>query len=310
MGRFLLTRVLDMIPVLICVSIAAFLVIHLVPGDPARQLLGFSASPRAVAALDHRLGLDRPLPAQYWDFLSGAFHFDFGRSLQSRESVSELIARRAVPSLLLVAYTLVLTVVIAVPLATIAAVRRNGLVDQAIRMLTTITFVMPGFWLGLLLIEVVSLQLGLLPTSGYGDTPAEHLKSLTLPALTTALALAPLVLRQLRSSMIETLNAEYVEAARVRGLGPLRIMLKHVLRNSVISSVTLLGIIAGVLLSLNVIIENVFSIPGLGTLLVSAVDQRDFPIVQALTLVFGLAVVLASLLTDLFYAGLDPRVRL
>lgn len=310
MSRFLFTRILDMIPVVIGVSIAAFLVIHLVPGDPARALLGTHATPQAVKALDHRLGLDRPLPTQYWDFVSHAVRLDFGMPLRGSDSVATLIATKMVPSVLLIAYSLVLTVLIAVPLATIAAVRRGGILDQAIRMLTTITFVMPGFWLGLLLIEVVSLQLGLLPTSGYGDTALAHFESLTLPALTTSLALAPLVLRQLRTNMIETLQSEYVEAARVRGLGSSRILFKHALRNSVVSSVTLLGIIAGVLLSLNVIVENVFSIPGLGSLLVDSVSQRDFPTVQALTLVFGSAVVLASLMTDLLYAVIDPRVRL
>jgi peptide/nickel transport system permease protein len=309
-SRFLLTRILDIIPVLIGVSIAAFLVIHLVPGDPARVLLGPRATPQAVAQLREQLGLERALTTQYWDFVSRAVQGDFGKPIKSSETVAELIKRRAAPSILLVAYSLALTVLIAVPLATIAALRRNGPVDQAIRVLTTVTFVMPGFWLGLLLIEVVSLQLGLLPTSGYGKTPMEHFQSLTLPALTTALALAPLILRQLRSNVIETMQAEYVEAARARGLSSSRVMLRHVLRNSVISTVTLLGIIAGVMLSINVIVENVFAIQGLGSLMVTAVDARDFPVVQALTLVFGLAVVVASLITDILYAVLDPRVRL
>jgi peptide/nickel transport system permease protein len=308
--RFVCTRIVDMIPVLLGVSIASFLVIHLVPGDPARVLLGVNATPGAVAGLRHQLGLDRPLPTQYWDYITDAVRLDFGMPVKGSDSVAELIGRRLQPSFFLAAYTVLLTVLIAVPLATIAAARRNGLVDQAIRLLSTLTFVMPAFWLGLLLIEVVSLQLGLLPTSGYGDTMVEHAESLTLPALTTALWLAPLVLRQLRSNMIEVMQAEYVEAARSRGLSPARVMLKHVLRNSVMSTVTLLGIIGGVMLSLIVVVENVFAIPGLGSLLVSSVDSRDFPVVQALTLLFGLVVVLSSLVTDVIYAILDPRVRL
>jgi peptide/nickel transport system permease protein len=309
-GRFVLTRLLDMIPVLIGLSVAAFLVIHLVPGDPARVLLGPHATPEAVELVQERLGLERPLPQQYWDFVSNAVRGDLGMPLRGDDTVAEVIGRRLQPSFMLVGYTLLLTLLIAVPLATIAAVRRGGLVDQAIRVLTTVTFVMPGFWVALLLIQVVSLQLGLLPTSGYGDTFAEHVESLTLPALTTALALSPLVLRQLRANVIETLQAEYVEAARVRGLSPARVLVKHVLRNSILSTVTLLGILAGVLLSLNVIVENVFSIPGLGSLLVASVSQRDFPVVQALTLLFGVIVVFASLLTDVLYGLLDPRVRL
>jgi peptide/nickel transport system permease protein len=308
--RFVCTRILDMIPVLLGVSIASFLVIHLVPGDPARVLLGINATPEAVAGLRHQLGLDRPLPTQYWDYITDAVRLDFGMPVKGSDSVAELIGRRLQASFFLAGYTVLLTVLIAVPLATIAAARRNGLVDQAIRLLTTLTFVMPAFWLGLLLIEVVSLQLGLLPTSGYGDTMVEHVESLTLPALTTALWLAPLVLRQLRSNMIEVMQAEYVEAARARGLSPARVMFKHVLRNSVMSTVTLLGIIGGVMLSLIVVVENVFAIPGLGSLLVSSVDSRDFPVVQALTLLFGVVVVLSSLVTDVIYAILDPRVRL
>jgi len=177
-------------------------------------------------------------------------------------------------------------------------------------LMTTVTFVMPSFWLGLMLLLVVSVQLGLLPTSGYGETPFEHLQSLTLPALTVALALSPVLLRQLRASLIETMGMDYVEAARVRGLSERRVIFKHVMRNSLTSTLTFIGLAAGVLLSQTVIIENVFSIPGLGALLVDSVTGRDFPVIQALTLLFGAAVVLISITVDIGYALLDPRVRL
>jgi peptide/nickel transport system permease protein len=257
-----------------------------------------------------QLGLDRPLVRQYGDFISGAVTFEFGRSMATGESVGSLVARRAIPSFLLVGYSLVLTVLISVPLATLAAVRRGRWIDQAIRAISTVTFVMPWFWLALLLIIVFSLRLKLLPTSGYGDTITQHLIRLTLPALTMALALAPVMMRLLRSTMIETMQSEYIEAARARGLRESRVMFKHVLRNSATSSVTLLGILLGVLLSATVLVEQIFAIPGLGSLLVSAVRARDFPVVQALTLVFGTAMVVSSLLADLAYAALDPRVRL
>jgi peptide/nickel transport system permease protein len=309
-GRFLLTRILDVIPVLIGVTIGAFAIVHLVPGDPARILLGPHASPAAVARLHQALGLDQSLPTQYWHFIRGAVTFHFGTSIKSQDSVASDIAGRVMPSLLLVGYSLLVSLLIAVPLGTLAAVRRGGWTDQGIRILTTVAFVMPSFWLGLLLIEVVSVQLGLLPTSGYGTTAAQHLKSLTLPAITVGLGLSPLLLRQLRSNVIDTMQTEYVEAARVRGLSEPRVLFKHVMRNSVTSTVTLVGIMAGVLVSLVVVIENVFSIPGLGSLLVGAVSARDFPMIQALTLVLGVCVVVSSVLTDLVYAVLDPRVRL
>lgn len=310
MIRYLTGRLLEMIPVLLLMSIVAFMLIHLVPGDPARVNLPLQAPPEFVEERRELLGLDRPLPAQYWDFISGAVRFDFGRSMGTREEVSDLIARRAVPSFLLVGYAMLLTALIAVPLAAVAAIHRGRWIDQLIRLISTFTFVTPWFWLALILIIVVSIRLGALPTSGYGHTLPEHLVRLTLPALTMGLALSPLMLRLLRSSMIETLQSEYIEAARARGLSEPRVMFKHVLRNSMTSSVTLLGVLLGVLLSATVLVEQIFAIPGLGSLLVDAVGGRDFPVVQALTLLFGAAMVLSSLLADLAYAALDPRVRL
>jgi peptide/nickel transport system permease protein len=309
-SRYLAGRVLEIIPVVVLVSIATFVLIHLVPGDPARLNLRLSATPEQVEKRRVELGLDQPLPTQYWNFVSGAATLDFGRSIDTGEDVRKLIIRRAGPSLLLVAYSLVICILIAVPLATLAAVRRGTWVDQAIRLASTVTFVMPAFWLALLLIMVVSLRMGVLPSSGYGETFPAHVESLTLPAVTMGLGLSPLLLRLLRSSVIETMQTEYVEAARVRGLSEARVMCRHVLRTSLMSTVTLLGILLGVLLSATVIVEQIFSIPGLGSLLVLAVDARDIPVVQALALLFGLAVPVASLLTDLVYASLDPRVRL
>lgn len=310
MLRYLAGRMVEMVPVLIMMSLAAFLLIHLVPGDPVRINLGFRAPPELVESTRSELGLDRPLPEQYWDFVSGAATLDFGASLDSGEEVASVLERRAGASLLLIAYALAITLLVAVPLGTLAAVHRRAWVDQAIRLLSTLGFVMPSFWLALLLLSVVSLQLGLLPTSGYGETLGEHLRSLTLPAITIAPALAPVLLRLLRSSMVETLQSDYVEAARVRGLTERRVVLKHALRPSTGSTVTLLGFLFAVLLSATVVVETIFAIPGLGSLLVQAVAGRDFPVVQALALLFGVTVLLVSLLTDLAYAALDPRVRL
>lgn len=310
MGAYLLKRAVQAIPVLIGISLAAFLLIHLVPGDPARIILGAQATPKAVATLNEQLGLDRSLPSQYLDFITGAVHFDFGESITQKTGVGSLIGSRAEVTLLLLIYSVLISIVIAVPLAIASALRRNRPVDHGIRLFSMLTFAMPSFLLGLLLILFFSLQLELLPTSGYGEGFGGHLRSLTLPALTVGLYLAPILLRTLRIGIIDTLGAEYVEAAQARGLGRPRILFKHVLKNSAISTVTVLGLNIGFLLSGLVVIENVFALPGLGSELVSSIVNRDYPTIQALTLVFGVSVVAINLLTDLFYSYLDPRVRL
>lgn len=310
MVRYLIGRLAEMVPVLLLMTIGAFLLIHLVPGNPARLSLPATATPEQIEQRSEQLGLNDPLLAQYWDFISGAVEFDFGTSTSSDESVGTLISRRIAPSFLLVGYSILIMLVIAVPLGTLAALRKDSLIDQIIRLVSTVTFVMPSFWLAILLIILVSVQLGLLPTSGYGDTFAEHIEGLTLPAITMGLALWGLMMRLLRSAMIETMQKEYIEAARARGLGEGRVMFKHVLRNSLTSSIAVLGLLLGVLLSATVLVEQVFAIPGLGSLLVSAVGARDFPVVQALTLLFGAVMVVSSLLADLFLALLDPRVRI
>jgi peptide/nickel transport system permease protein len=310
MLRYLSGRILEMIPVALLMSLAAFMIIQLVPGDPVVLNLGLKATPARVAEKRAELGLDRPLPEQYVEFVKGAVTFDFGRSIDSGEPVSSLIGRRVWPSLLLLGYALVITLLIAVPLAILAAVRRRSWVDQAIRLMTTLTYVMPQFWLALLLVWVVSVQLGWVPSSDYGETFGDHIRGLTLPAITIGLSQSPTLLRLLRSSMIETLGSEYIEAARARGLSETRVIGKHALRPSSGSPLTLLGFSLAVLLSATVVVETIFSIPGLGSLIVRAVAERDFPVVQALTLLFGLAVLLVSLIFDLIYAVVDPRVRL
>jgi peptide/nickel transport system permease protein len=306
----LLKRTLDAIPVLVGITLFSFALIHLAPGDPVLILLQGHATPANVAALRHQLGLDRSLPEQYWQFLRGAATFSFGESFEYRTSVGAIVEPRVVVSLMLVSYSLLLAALIALPLAYAAALGRNRPRDHAIRLGTTVAFAMPSFWVGLILALVLSLKLGWLPPSGYGTTFPQHLRGLTLPAITLALSLSPLLIRVLRSSLIDTLNAEYVQASRARGLSETRVLGKHVLRNSLTSTVTLLSLLFAVLLSGAVVIENVFAIPGLGSLLVSSVNARDFPIIQALTLLFGVAVVLVGLVADVVYAALDPRVRL
>ena len=310
MTTYILRRIFQAIPVLIGITLATFVLIHLVPGDPARIVLGVQATPKAVATLNAQLGLDQPLITQYVNFVTGALTLDFGDSIIQKTSIGPILGERIPVTAFLLIYSVVIAIVVAVPLAVLSAIRKNRPTDHAIRLFSMVTFAMPSFLLGLLLILFFGLQLGWLPTSGYGEGFTGHLRSLTLPALTVGLYLAPILLRTLRVGIIETLDTEFIEAARARGLSERRILFKHVLRNSLVSTVTILGLNIGFLLSGLVIIENVFALPGLGSELVNAILQRDYPMVQALALVFGVAVVLINLLTDLAYAKLDPRVRL
>jgi len=310
MTAYIVRRIFQAIPVLIGITLATFILIHLVPGDPARIVLGAQATPKAVATLNSQLGLDQSLISQYVNFVTGALTLDFGDSIIQKTSIGPILGERIPVTAFLLIYSVVIAIVIAVPLAVLSALRKNRPTDHAIRLFSMVTFAMPSFLLGLLLILFFGLQLGWLPTSGYGEDFVGHLRSLTLPALTVGLYLAPILLRTLRVGIIETLDAEFIEAGRARGLSERRILFKHVLRNSLVSTVTILGLNIGFLLSGLVIIENVFSLPGLGSELVNAILQRDYPMVQALALVFGVAVVVINLMTDLAYAKLDPRVRL
>lgn len=303
-------RLLQTVPVLFGVTLGAFLLIHFVPGDPARIMLGTHATPEAIATVREQFALDRPLPLQYLDFVTGAFTLDFGQSFVQRTPVASLIGQRIGPSLLLIGCSLLVALAVAVPLGILSAVRRNRFTDHVVRLTTMVTFAMPPFWFGLILILIFGLELGWLPTSGYGEGFLAHLRALILPSITLGLWTAPLFLRTLRSSIVENLGAEFTEAARARGLSERRVVGRHVLANSLIAMVTVVGISAGALLSTSVIVENVFAIPGMGTLLVRAILSRDFAVIEALTLVFGVIVIVVNLLTDLAYAALDPRVRL
>ncbi len=302
-------RVLQSLLVLLGVSIVSFALIHLVPGDPARIALGPRATLTAVASARHSLGLDQPLVTQYVNFVSGAVQGNLGYSIQQRASVGSLVGGRILPSILLIVFATVLAVLLAVPLGLISALKRDRLPDHVIRIVTMVTFAMPAFWLGLVLVELLSLRAHLLPVSGYSGSFLEKLKDLVLPALTIALYLAPMLIRTLRSSVIDVLDSDFIEAARARGLSERRVVLKHVLRNASIATVTVLAVNLGFLVSGTVVIEVVFDIPGLGSLIVSAVQARDFAVVQALTLIFGAFVIGVNLLADFAYSAIDPRVR-
>lgn len=311
MGRYVAGRLLQGLIVLWGVTLIVFLLIHFVPGDPGRTVLGTKATPGAVQRLDHRLGLDRSIVAQYGSYMSGLVQGNLGQSITEFASVTSLIGTRLVPTLALVAYAMALALVIAIPLALIAALRANRLPDHLVRLVAVVLYAIPAFWFGLMLAVLFGLKWHVFPTSGYdGSFPGGLFRTLTLPAVTIALFVAPVIVRVLRTSLIESLASDFAQAARARGLGSRRVLARHVLRSSLTSTVTLLGVSIGQLVGLIVVVEQVFAFPGMGSLLVSSVLARDYPTVQGVTLIFAVMVIIANLVADLMYVVLDPRVRL
>jgi peptide/nickel transport system permease protein len=310
MLKYVGLRLLQAIPVLVGITIASFLLLHLVPGDPARIQLGPHATAAQVAALKREMGLDRPLLDQYGTFLKDAVSLNFGQSLALHQSVGSVIRSKVGVTALLMLYTLVLSILFTFSIGVFAAVKRDRAADHTIRAVGMVLFVMPMFWLGLILILVFGLDLGWFPVGGYEAGVIGTIHSLTLPALTLSLGVVPMFIRTLRGSVIHTLDGGFVEAARARGFSEQRVLFRHVLRNASISTVTLMGLTTGAMLSWTVLVENVFSIPGLGTQLVASVSARDFTMVQGLVVLLASAVVVINLLTDLAYVVIDPRVRL
>jgi peptide/nickel transport system permease protein len=311
MGRmtFVYRRLLLLIPTVLGVTIITFFMIHLIPGDPARTILGIHATPKAIAILHREWGLDRPIADQYWLFMDRLVHGNLGTSLYYGTSVSGLITSHLPATLWLICYAAILAVLISVPLAMLAASRKDAVRDHVVRVVPLLGLGMPAFWLALILQTELAVRFRLFPVTGYGSGVAGHLRSMFLPALTVAVALCPVVIRSLRASMLNVLGAEYVTTARAKGIPSARLFVRHVLRNAVIPAVTVLGINIGFLIGGTLIVESVFAIDGIGYLMINGIFDRDFPVVQGVALVFGIMVVLVNLLTDVAYASLDPRVR-
>lgn len=292
------------------VSVAVFSLIHLIPGDPAAILLGLHSTPESIRTLRHTLGLDQSVFTQYELFVRRLFHGDLGTSIRYDQPVFSLIMDRFYATLFLIAYSAVLALMIALPLGTIAALRREKETDHAIRLAVLVGIATPTFWIGTIFILLFSLHWRWFPAAGYGDGLAGHLKSLFLPALTLSLWQAGLLVRNLRSAIIDVIRLPYVDFARLRGLPERTVLRRHILRTSLASTVTIVGVNLSFLLAGAVVVENVFSIPGAGSLLIESVFSRDYAVVQGITLIFAVLVILINLITDLTYPLLDPRVRL
>ena len=303
-------RFLQVLPALFGISVVVFLLVHAIPGDPADVILGQRATDARVKAIHHLLGIDRPLLIQYFSFLGHLFQGSLGVSFYNNTAVSSLIAGRLSATLFLMFGGIILALLISLPLAILAASKEGAIRDQVVRVVPIIGLGMPQVWIGIELILLFGLKIHLFPVSGFGDTFLQHLRSTFLPSLSIAIGLSPILIRSLRAAMLEILEADFVLTAKAKGLGRTRVMLSHVVRNAVIASVTVLGVNIAYLVGSTVIVERVFAIPATGSLMIDAISQRDYPIVQGVTIFFALVVVTVNLLADLIHAALDPRVAL
>jgi peptide/nickel transport system permease protein len=308
--RFVLYRPLQFLPVAFGISVVTFILVRLIPGDPARVLLGSRATPTAIANIRAQYGLDEPLWVQYFYFLSNLAHGEMGRSILYKIDVLTLIGTRIEPTLALVASSVLLSLVIAVPLAAIAARNHDGAADHAVRIVSTLGIGFPPFWLALMLIMFFSVRLGVLPVSGYGETLGEKAAHLVLPSLTVALSLSAVITRSLRAAMVQAMESDVATAARARGMPERIVFWRHVVPNSLGPTVNLLAVNIGWLIGSTMLVEAVFALPGMGQLLVRAIFARDYLVVQGLALVFACAVVLVNFLADILTVAVDPRVRM
>jgi len=311
MPSFLLGRLVSLILSLIAASIVIFLVLEVVPGDPAQFMLGMNAQPDTIAALRAQMGLDQPMLVRYASWIVGMLHGDFGTSYTYRVPVSELINARLIVSLPLAIYALLLTVLIAFPVGILAAARRNSRTDLAVMGTTQLGVAIPNFWFAMLLVLVFAVTLHWFSAGGFPgwQNPWLGIRALTLPAIALALPQASILARVMRSALLDTLGEDYVRSARAKGLTRGQTLWRHALRNALIPVLTIIGLQFSFLLAGGIIIENVFFLPGLGRLVFQGITQRDLIVVKSVVMLLVFAVILVNFLVDLSYALVDPRLR-
>ena len=312
MGLLILRRLAATIPVLLLVTAGVFALIHLTPGDPIDAMMAESVDDSVKRELRRELGLDRPLYVQYMSWMGRLLQGDLGRSIRNQEPVVENVGRRIRPSLQLAGLAMAISLLVATPVGILSAARRNSPIDRVGTSFALFGICMPNFLIALLLIFVFGVTLRWLPISGYVDPleePWDGLRSLALPAITLGLALAAVITRTLRSSMLEALSEDYIRTARAKGLPDGAVVRRHALRNALIPVVTVLGLQLGTLIGGAVITEYVFALPGVGRLVVDAVFARDYPLVQGVVLLIAVGFILSNLAVDLIYGWIDPRIR-
>lgn len=317
MQAYIVGRIFQFVPVILGVTFLVFLSTHLLPGDPVSALLGLSEgqeaySPEQIDKFKHDLGLDQPIPVQYGKWLGRAVQGDFGSSIKTRRPVTDEVMPRLKVTAQLAVVSFVITILIGIPLGVTAAIWRNTIIDRVITIVAVAGVAVPSFWLGIMMILVLAVKLHWLPPSGFVspfDEPVRGLKLLAMPSLILGWGWASIVMRQTRSAMLEVLNQDYIRTARAKGLTQRRVVWVHALKNAMLPVVTILGLGIGNLLGGAVIIESIFAIPGIGRLFISSINTKDFPVIQMIVLLIALTTVVATLLTDLVYGLLDPRIR-
>jgi peptide/nickel transport system permease protein len=313
MIAYILRRLLHLIPVVLLTSVLVFLLLHLVPGDPAETVAGPDATPDVIQAVRQKMGLDRPLPVQYGIWLGNVARFDLGASYISKMPVIDLVGYAFPATIQLALAGLFLALAVSLPLGVLASVKQASKLDLFVQSFTALGLGVPNFWLGILLILLFALILGILPPGGRIDpmqSPAMGLKTLILPAVTLGVQMSAVFTRFVRAAMLEVLHEDYVRTARAKGLHERVVVVRHALRSALVPVVTVVGLQFGRLLGGAVVVESVFAWPGVGRLIIQAVEQRDYTVVQAALLWLVLVFLLINLITDVLYAFLDPRIRL
>ena len=304
MLHYIIKRLLLLVPIVLGVVTLVFFLVHMIPGDPVEIMMGEQAQAADKEALRHELRLDQPVAEQYRVFLSGLVRGELGRSIHSREAVTEIILKRFPATFILTLAAMMVALLIAIPIGILSATKQYSLMDNASMLFALIGISMPNFWLGPLLILFFSIRLGWLPVSGIGGV--QHL---ILPAVTLGMGMSAILTRMTRSSILEVIREQYIVTARAKGLAERVVLFKHALKNALIPVITIIGLQFGALLSGSIITETIFSWPGIGRLLIQAINQRDYPVVQGTVLFISLCYVLVNLLTDLLYGAADPRIR-
>jgi glutathione transport system permease protein len=304
MAQYIVKRLLGLLPTLVLVGFLVFLLVHLLPGDPARLAAGQDATPETVELVRKDLGLDKPLPQQFLRFVSGVLHWDFGESLRTKRPVATEIGERFMPTFWLTVWSMLWSVIFGMAIGIVSAVWRNRWPDRLGMTLAASGISFPAFALGMVLMQVFAVELNWLPTVG-NDTWRHYI----LPSVTLGAAVAAIMARFTRSSFVDILGEDYIRTARAKGLDEQRVVVKHGLRNALIPVVTMMGLQFGFLLGGSIVVEKVFNWPGLGRLLVDAVDMRDYPVIQALVLLFSLEFILINLIVDVLYGLINPTIR-
>ena len=313
MAAYILRRLIMLVPVILIVGIVVFLLIHITPGDPAAVILGDSATPETIANLRKQLGLNDPLPLQFVRWFGGVLHLDFGDSLFIGDPVTSALLDRAQPTILLTIYALLVQIMIGIPAGVISAIKHNSIFDRILTVIAISGAAIPTFFLGILLILLFAVRLNWLPSGGYvplTEDPAAHFKGMLMPAFALGFSSAGLLARLVRSSMLDVLREDYVRTAMAKGLPMRQVVTRHALRNALIPALTVIGTSLGALLGGAVVTETVFTIPGMGRLVVQSIARRDYPVIQGAIMCIAMTYVIVNLIVDLLYVYVDPRVRL